>query len=321
MEEADLLIAAGTRAVCQSDCSGIGYPRVRHVLNINADYEDAHHYNRTLALVGDMGTVIAALLQDSNSGLPEISKAKQEWLRCCGEKKAEWSAFKTRQFEAPRPLDPVWGRRVLTQPQAIKVAADFAREKGAIKYFDAGDVQANGFQIVEDDDPFSTYTEAGASYMGFAASALVSGALADKPQYAVAFSGDGSFFMNPQILVDGVEHGLRATLVIFDNRRMSAISALQLAQYGEEFRTNDGVAVDYVKLASSVKGVLALDGGDDAESLRTALDAAHAYSGLSVIHVPVYFGPDEAGGMGAYGRWNVGNWCEDVQRQYREQII
>jgi hypothetical protein len=62
---------------------------------------------------------------------------------------------------------------VLTQPAAIKIAADFARSIGAAKYFDAGDVQANGFQIVEDDRTGDSYTESGASYMGFAVSALL----------------------------------------------------------------------------------------------------------------------------------------------------
>ena len=51
--------------------------------------------------------------------------------------------------------------------------ADFARQIGAAKLFDAGDVQANGFQIVEDDRTGDTYTESGASYMGFAVSGLL----------------------------------------------------------------------------------------------------------------------------------------------------
>ena len=61
--------------------------------------------------------------------------------------------------------------------------------------------------------------------------------------------------MNPQILIDGVEHGVRGTIVIFDNRRMAAITGLQVAQYGAGFRTNDGVAVDYVRLAGAVAGI------------------------------------------------------------------
>ena len=70
----------------------------------------------------------------------------------------------------------------MTQPQEIKAAADFCAKTGAIKFFDAGDVQANGFQIVEDDRPGETFTETGASYMGFAVSALLAGAIAEQGQ-------------------------------------------------------------------------------------------------------------------------------------------
>ena len=127
----------------------------------------------------------------------------------------------------PRPSATRSGSRpALSQPAAIKIVADFAKSIGAAKFFDAGDVQANGFQIVEDDRTGDTFTEAGASYMGFAPSALLASALADKPRYGIAFCGDGSFMMNPQILIDGVEHGVRGMIVIFDNRRMAAISGL-----------------------------------------------------------------------------------------------
>jgi 3D-(3,5/4)-trihydroxycyclohexane-1,2-dione acylhydrolase (decyclizing) len=114
---------------------------------------------------------------------------------------------------------------------------------------------------------------------------------------------------------------VRGLIVIFDNRRMAAISGLQLAQYQRDFRTNDGVAVDYRALAAAVSGVLALSGGDTADALRAALQAAHAYDGLSVVHVPVYCGPDELGGLGAWGEWNVGNWVKDVQRAWIAQDL
>ena len=217
--------------------------------------------------------------------------------------------------------DPVWGKQVLGQPAAIKVVADFAKSAGAVKYFDAGDVQANGFQIVEDDCTGDTFTESGAPYMGFAVSALLANALADEPRYGIAFTGDGSFMMNPQILIDGVEHGVKGLIVIFDNRRMAAITGLQLAQYENEFRTNDAVAVDYVGLAAAVDGVNASSGGTRRKELEEALAKTHAYDGLSVIHLPVYAGDDPLGGMGAYGSWNVGNWVEDVQARYLHQNI
>ena len=157
--------------------------------------------------------------------------------------------------------------------------------------------------------------------MGFAVSALLASAVADSPRYGVAFTGDGSFMMNPQILIDGVEHGVRGMIVLFDNRRMAAITGLQHAQYGHEFRTNDQVATDYVQLAAAVTGVKAVFAGFDRQGLRNALEEASSHDGLSLVHVPVYAGTDADGGMGAYGSWNVGNWVDDVQARYLKQKI
>jgi 3D-(3,5/4)-trihydroxycyclohexane-1,2-dione acylhydrolase (decyclizing) len=317
MAHAELVIVIGSRGVCQADCSGIGYKAAKHVININGDFADALHYNNTTVLAGDIGAVIERLC----AHLKNAAVNKTEWLKACAGKKQEWAAFKQARLDAGPAQDPVWQRGVLYQPAAIKVVADFAKSIDAAKFFDAGDVQANGFQIVEDDRTGDTYTETGASYMGFATSALLASGIADAPRYSIAFTGDGSFMMNPQVLIDAVEHRVRGMIVIFDNRRMAAITGLQLAQYGREFRTNDSVAVDYVQLASSVKGVRALHGGYSKDELRHALEDAHAHDGLSVVHVPVYAGPDELSGLGAWGQWNVGNWCADVQREWIEQDI
>jgi len=312
MEEADVLVALGTRFVCQSDCSRTGYPKVQRVININADLEAATHYNKTIALVGDVSATLAKLNEKLKDRVIE-TKAPSEWFSECSRKKQQWEAFKAKRYATHTLHDEAWGREVLTQPVAIRTALQWARSNDAVTFFDAGDVQANGFQIVEDDRLGRTFTDTGASYMGFAASALLAAAMTDKPFYGLAFSGDGSFAMNPQILIDGVEHGVRGCILVFDNRRMGAITGLQLAQYGADYATNDGVEVDYVAWASAVKGIAALHGGYSADELRSALDKARAHEGLSLIHVPVYFGPDEMACMGAFGRWNVGNWCDDVQ--------
>ncbi|MBI4274106.1 MAG: thiamine pyrophosphate-binding protein, partial [Rhizobiales bacterium] len=319
MTNADLVLVIGSRAVCQADCSGVGYKSAEAVININGDLADLTHYNRTLALPGDIGEVVSRLT--ARLQVIDAKTGKRDWLKACSGKKAEWAAYKKARFDAAPIADDAWGRAALPQPAAIKIVADFAKKIGAAKYFDAGDVQANGFQIVEDDRSFDTFTETGASYMGFAPSALLASALAEKPRYGIAFCGDGSFMMNPQALIDGVEHGVNGMIVIFDNRRMAAITGLQLAQYDHEFRTSDRVAVDYVQLANAVKGVKAVHGGWTADELRKALGDAHAHKGLSVVHVPVYCGPHELGGLGAWGQWNVGNWCNDVQRTWIEQDL
>ena len=153
--------------------------------------------------------------------------------------------------------------------------------------------------------------------MGFAVSALLASAMSERPQYGIAICGEGSFLMNPQVLVDAVEHRVRGMIVILDNRRMGAISGLQMAQYGHEHATSDSVAVDYVALCNAVHGVLAQSGGTSVDSLQMALAKAHQFPGLSVVHVRVYYGDNELGGLGAWGQWNVGNWCAEVQREHR----
>jgi len=320
MENADLLMAVGTRFVCQSDCSRTAYLRVKQVININADIEAAVNYNSdeqsggSVALIGDIRLTLQRLLNELRNSPPKTKGKPSEWLSSCSARRVEWDKFKQERYQHPLLYDNVWKREVLTQPAVIKTADDWSRnKKDVIKFFDAGDVQANGFQIVEDESPGLTLTDTGASYMGFAVSALLSTAAADKKFFGLAFTGDGSFTMNPQILIDGVQHGAHGCILLLDNRRMAAITGLQVAQYGHEFATSDSVEVDYLKWAESVKGVHALDGGSSLDGLRAALDEAYAYDGLSLIHVPVYFGDDELGGMGVYGRWNVGNWCEGTQ--------
>jgi 3D-(3,5/4)-trihydroxycyclohexane-1,2-dione acylhydrolase (decyclizing) len=124
--------------------------------------------------------------------------------------------------------------------------------------------------------------------------------------------------MNPQILIDGAQHGARGCILLLDNGRMGAITGLQNDQYGQGFATWNTLKVDYPAWVSAIPGLLALDGGRTPEALQIALDQAWSHPGLSLIHVPVYFGPDPLGSMGVYGRWNVGNWCEDVQKLRHE---
>jgi 3D-(3,5/4)-trihydroxycyclohexane-1,2-dione acylhydrolase (decyclizing) len=313
MENADLLVAIGTRFVCQSDCSRTGYPQVRCVINVNTDPEAAMHYGKTIALLGDAGPTLQRLNETLRQRRSRPLGTSSPWMAQCTTQKQAWEALKSRRYETPTLYDEAWGRKVLTQPAAIKAATDWARASDVVSFFDAGDVQANGFQIVEDDRLGRTFTETGASYMGFAVSALLATAVTEKPFYGLALTGDGSFTMNPQILLDGVQHGARGCILLLDNRRMAAISGLQRDQYGTDCATSDAVAADYVAWARAIRGVKALDGGRSLESLVAALDQARAYDGLSLIHVPVYFGPNELGGMGVFGRWNVGNWCTATQ--------
>jgi 3D-(3,5/4)-trihydroxycyclohexane-1,2-dione acylhydrolase (decyclizing) len=74
-------------------------------------------------------------------------------------------------------------------------------------------------------------------------------------------------------------------------------------------------------MANAVAGVKGVFAGFSVAELEQALDQAFAHEGLSVVHVPVYWGEDPSAGMGAYGRWNVGPWVETVEKLYAGQTI
>ena len=230
------------------------------------------------------------------------------------------ASSRNRRYEKERLHDEVLGQEVLTQPAAIKIACDFARKIEAVKYYDAGDVQANGFQIVENETPGQTFTETGASYMGFAVSSLRASALAGESGYAIAYTGEGSFLMNPQILIDAVEHGVHGMILLFDNRRMGAISGLQWAQYGADHATNDSVPVDYLALPNSVSGVQALCGGTtrvEFESARATHTAGSALFTCPCIAARTSWVAWEPGDSGTWetgarkSRKNIRPWACD----------
>ena len=202
---------------------------------------------------------------------------------------------------------------MLSQAAALRVIEEWATAKGVFRWFDAGDVQATAFQVSRDGSPDAGFTDSGASYMGFGASALLATALSPAAPYSLSVVGDGSFLMNPQALIDGVVHGARGAVVILDNRRMGAISALQEAQFGRAYATFDDARIDFVGLAGAVDGVVARSGDGGAAALLEALDDVFAHGGVGLVHVPVYYGDDPRGSVDAFGRWNVGNWVADTQ--------
>lgn len=319
MNEADLVIIIGAREVCQWDCSGTAWRKAENFINFNTDIYDASHYKNTISILGDAKENLKNFINFLNKkGLKNKNINNSDWARTAMKKKKEWNLYKKERYNHSILYDENRKRKVLTQSAAIKIACDFADKLKAVKYFDSGDVQANGFQIVEDIRYGQTYTDTGSSYMGFAASALLANSIAKKNVYGIAFCGDGSFMMNPQILLDGVEHKLRAMIIIFDNQAMSAISSLQKEQYVEEFKTSDRVNVNYVELANAVKGVKGIHGGYSPDEFLKALEIGYQYKGLSLIHVPVYRGDNKLGSLGVYGDWNVGSWCERVQKLYQE---
>ena len=121
---ADLLIVIGSRGVCQADCSGTGYASASAVININADLGDVTHYNRTVALAGDIGVVIGQLRETlQKQGGVDLGRA-EAWLDATAAKKREWQALKAERYAHPVLRDPDVGA---ARPDAARSDQDRLR--------------------------------------------------------------------------------------------------------------------------------------------------------------------------------------------------
>jgi len=135
--------------------------------NVRNEIEAAHsatmlrsHYGETCAVINSIGPGALQAFAGSH-GRPNLQRliavlkaegfrlreTQSEWLSVNRKRREDWERFKRLRCENPVLQDPVWNREVLTQPAAIKIALDFAPERGAACYFDAGDVQATGSRL------------------------------------------------------------------------------------------------------------------------------------------------------------------------------
>lgn len=304
-EKATLLVNAGGRGVCQSDCSGTLYVAATNFININLNSVEALRYDG-LPLTGDVKAVLRDLIDALVTHKPQPCP---EWRGEVAAVRAEWKTYLA-GFYAHPVID---GK--LTQPAAIKAVDDHVNSHRGIRIFDAGDVQAHGFQIASHFGTKTYLSDTGNSCMGFGISAAFGLGLIHDGAYPVAFTGDGSFLMQAQAIRDMVKHRANCTVVVFDNQAMGAITALQWAQNFAPFATEDpaGVpAVDFVKLAESM-GCAGFRAGATIDSLVECVDRAHKHNGPAVVDVKVYFGKHQYGALGAFGRWSVGPWSETVE--------
>jgi 3D-(3,5/4)-trihydroxycyclohexane-1,2-dione acylhydrolase (decyclizing) len=305
-EHATLVINVGGRGVCQSDCSATLYARAKALININLNAVEAQRYDG-LAVVGDA----KAALEDIHTALRrgDSPAPNEKWIASLQRAKRKWERYLNAFYEHPI-IDGT-----LTQPAVVKAADNHANEHGAIKIFDAGDVQAHGFQICRHFEPKTFLNETGNSCMGFGISAAFGLGLVPDGRYPVAIIGDGSFLMQAQAIRDMVKHGSNCTVVVLDNQAMGAITALQWAQEFADFATLDSrsaTPVDFAMLARSM-GCAAFTPEASIDSLSESLEKAYRHPGPAVVDVKVHLGPEEYAALGAFGRWNVGPWSPAVE--------
>ena len=146
--------------------------------------------------------------------------------------------------------------------------------------------------------PDSYHLEYGYSCMGYEIAAALGAKLAKPQQPVYAMVGDGSYMMLHSELQTAVQEGIKITILLFDNGGFGCINNLQMGHgmgsFGTENRARqpqsgqlDGplVAVDFAQNAQSY-GCRAWRVHDE-QSLLTALEAARAHPGPTLLDIKV----------------------------------
>ena len=183
------------------------------------------HYRHTLALVGDVPAPLEKVEPGAGASEPE----KSEWSGGpCGE--AESASGRPSKLNArPDPIldDDYWGREVLTQPAAIKTALGLGKSQSVRSHLRCRRCAGQRLPDRRRRTCRSDLHRDRRQLHGFCGLRSAGNRHGAKPFYGWPCTGDGSFTMNPQILIDGGEHGARGCILLLDNGRMAAISGLQ----------------------------------------------------------------------------------------------
>ena len=123
---------------------------------------------------------------------------------------------------------------------------------------------------------------------GYATALGVKVALPDRK--VLSINGDGGFMYNVQELSTAVKHNIDVVAVVFADGAFGNVRRMQKELWGGRVIATEFANPDFVALAESF-GVGAHEATTPAE-LSTALDAAFAETGPSLIHVPVGEMPD-----------------------------
>jgi acetolactate synthase-1/2/3 large subunit len=101
----------------------------------------------------------------------------------------------------------------------------------------------------------------------------------------VSITGDGGFLFGGNELATAVQHGIGTVTIVVNDGAYGNVRRTQVHKYGGKVIGTDLRNPDFVKYAEAfgAQGLRATDN----DSLRTALRAAFAHSGPSVIEIPV----------------------------------
>ncbi len=275
-EEADVILAIGTRLQDFTTGSWTAFARDAKFVSINAARFDATKH-RALSVVGDALVSVQEL-----DGLLGDWKADAAWMQKGKAEFAEWNALLDERQKPTNTPTPTYAHVVGAVNKAAGERDLMITAAGGLP----GET-AKGWRIKS---PNTFDCEFGFSCMGYEIAAGWGAKMADESREVIVMVGDGSYMMLNSDIYSSVLTGHKLIIVVCDNGGYGVINRLQNFKGGPSFnnlikdcRVKEPFSVDFVKHAESM-GALARHVESIAD-LEQAMEWAKSNDRTTVISI------------------------------------
>jgi acetolactate synthase-1/2/3 large subunit len=272
MQEADLLIALGTRFDDRVTGRVDGFAPGAKVVHVDIDPAELGKIRKPdVPIVGDCRHVIDELVRILASGA-EPSPDRTPWRsRISG-----WQERYPLHYDPPEPGDAL-------KPQAVMEALRDSAPEGTILASGVGQHQMWASQYWRFSEPYTWVNSGGLGTMGFSVPAAI-GAKVGRPDRTVwAVDGDGCFQMTAQELVTASSERIPVKVAILNNAYLGMVRQWQEMfyeeRYSEVYLSPD--LPDYVKWAEAM-GCVGIR-VESPEEVQPAVDKANSVHDRPVV--------------------------------------
>jgi acetolactate synthase-1/2/3 large subunit len=272
MQEADLLIALGTRFDDRVTGKTSGFAPNAKIIHVDIDPAELSKIRRAdVPIVGDCRLVIEELVRVlTESGEPQPDRS------------AWWAQIDGWRARFPLHYDPQVDGEGL-KPQAVIEALRDSSPPGTIVVSGVGQHQMWASQYWRFEEPYTWVNSGGLGTMGFAVPAAV-GAKVGRPDRTVwAIDGDGCFQMTAQELVTAAAERIPVKIAILNNAYLGMVRQWQELfyeeRYSEVYLSPD--LPDYVKWSEAM-GCVAFK-VEAQEDVQPVIDKANSIDDRPVV--------------------------------------
>ncbi len=266
LEDADVILAIGTR-FAMPRMSGGFKPDKHTLIRVDIDEQEVDRFgDADIAVTGDAGASIRALL-------PEIEKVNGSRPS----RKEELESIRERVNDVFGELQPQWDFSMVMREE-LPDDGKYVSEVTQLGYF----AQFGGFPIYQP----RTFIHAGyQGTLGFGFATALGVQVGNPDKKVISITGDGGFMYTMPELSTAVRHKIPLVTVVFNDGAFGNVRRIQQEMYGGKVMASSLTNPDFVKLAESfgAAGIRATN----ANELRAAIREGFANNHPTLIDVPV----------------------------------